>query len=153
MLTVSYFLSLFPERQSQLSTSRAARKWLGTKADEWDIFPKMQWPGEAVPVVQEDVQKSQAHPEEAGWRTGYKHKTSIPQLLRPDKATERLCPSSFCLRIPWAVSVKNCQPAHADVSSKTLKHIFFQLLLYLLGRETDTLMFCSLIISHYLTTE
>lgn len=152
MLTVSYFLSLFPERQSQLSTSRTARKWLRTKADEWDIFPKKRWPGKAVPVVQEGVQKSQAHPEEAGWRTSYKHKTSIHQLLHPDRATERLCPSSFCLRIPWAVWVKNCQPVHTDVGSKTPNHIFFQLLLCFVGRE-DTLMFCSLIISHYLTME
>lgn len=66
------------------------------KADEWDIFPKKQWPSEAVPIVQEHVEQSQAHPVEAGWRTGYKHKTSIHQLFHPDRATERLCPSSFC---------------------------------------------------------
>lgn len=98
MLTGNYFLSLFPERQSQLSTSRTARKWLGTKADEWDIFPKKQGPGKAVPTRQEGVQKSQAHPAEAGWRTGYKHKTSIhPSALTPWQGKERLRPSSSCL--------------------------------------------------------
>lgn len=38
--------------------------------------------------------------------------------------------------------MKNCQPAHTDVSSKTPKHDFFQLLLNLLYRDqyTDVLL-------------
>lgn len=81
-------------------------------------------------------------------RTGYKHKTSIHQLLWPIGQQKGRVHHHFVSAIPWAVSVwkrhrvKNCQPAHTDVTSKTPKHNFFQLALFTMQREpyTDVLL-------------
>lgn len=62
MLTLNYFLLLFPERPFQLSTSTTTCKWLKTKANPWDALPQKQWPIKAKLLMQEGIQKSQVHP-------------------------------------------------------------------------------------------
>lgn len=172
MLTLSYFLQLFPERPSPFSTSGTPRKWLRAKADPWDILPKKQWPGEAELIVQEGFPKSQVYPGEQV--TNIKH--SPIQVLRPalmvetllDRATKRLHSAQFCLsntmshvseELPasshwcrWQNPSRHQSKCMLYTGSDIPEHNFFQLLLYVLCIETNALMFLSPIISHYSTT-
>lgn len=58
------------------------------------------------------------------------------------------CAHHHLSAIPWAVSVKNCEPAHTDVSSKTPKHLFFSTVaLFTMQRDQHT----DVLLTYYFT--